>query len=321
MPKPLGARLSATSMRLGSGFLAAKFHRTPRSLPHSLDQYRFDDGLRDVRGACPDWAQGRSPRGIHGTPWASSRNRSYGLLPRKDKAGQGVCWRLAPQDRPALLPQARRPEHVVAIAPTRSGKGVGLVVPMLLSWPHSCVVNDQGGELWNSRRPGAKGRGQCCAEVRSGATSGSVSFNPLEEIRLGTIHEVGDVQDAVTILVDPKAAAWWITGPKPAMPSDGGGADVLYKKKAEGKVGCVPDVANALSDPDKQIDDFYVEMIADGWGERGEPNHTIALGGRDMLNRPDRAGLGAIDRHVVSLALPRSADRQERRRSDSRCRI
>lgn len=27
------------------------------------------------------------------------------------------------------------PEHVLCFAPTRSGKGVGLVVPSLLTWP------------------------------------------------------------------------------------------------------------------------------------------------------------------------------------------
>ena len=30
------------------------------------------------------------------------------------------------------------PEHVLCFAPTRSGKGVGLVVPTLLTWPGSC---------------------------------------------------------------------------------------------------------------------------------------------------------------------------------------
>jgi type IV secretion system protein VirD4 len=45
------------------------------------------------------------------------------------------------------------PEHVIAIAPTRSGKGVGLVVPTLLSWPHSVVVSDQKGELWSEVVP------------------------------------------------------------------------------------------------------------------------------------------------------------------------
>jgi type IV secretion system protein VirD4 len=33
------------------------------------------------------------------------------------------------------------PEHVLAVAPTRSGKGVGLVVPTLLSWTGSTVVH------------------------------------------------------------------------------------------------------------------------------------------------------------------------------------
>jgi type IV secretion system protein VirD4 len=34
------------------------------------------------------------------------------------------------------------PDHVMAFAPTRSGKGVGLVVPTLLSWTGSAVIHD-----------------------------------------------------------------------------------------------------------------------------------------------------------------------------------
>src|SRR4051794_6610607 len=41
------------------------------------------------------------------------------------------------------------PEHVLCFAPTRSGKGVGLVVPTLLSWPGSCIVHDIKGENWS----------------------------------------------------------------------------------------------------------------------------------------------------------------------------
>jgi hypothetical protein len=36
------------------------------------------------------------------------------------------------------------------------------------------------------------------------STEGGARFNPLEEIRLGTLHEVGDVQNLVTIPVDPE---------------------------------------------------------------------------------------------------------------------
>jgi len=40
------------------------------------------------------------------------------------------------------------PEHVLTFAPTRSGKGVGLVIPTLLSWPASAVIHDIKGENW-----------------------------------------------------------------------------------------------------------------------------------------------------------------------------
>jgi type IV secretion system protein VirD4 len=35
---------------------------------------------------------------------------------------------------------------VLCFAPTRSGKGVGLVVPSLLVWPGSAIVHDIKGE-------------------------------------------------------------------------------------------------------------------------------------------------------------------------------
>jgi type IV secretion system protein TrbI len=40
------------------------------------------------------------------------------------------------------------PEHVPCFALTRSGKGVGLVVPTLLTWPDSAIAHDIKGENW-----------------------------------------------------------------------------------------------------------------------------------------------------------------------------
>src|SRR5262245_20724250 len=40
------------------------------------------------------------------------------------------------------------PGHVLAVAPTRSGKGAGLVVPSLLAWTGSVLVHDIKGENW-----------------------------------------------------------------------------------------------------------------------------------------------------------------------------
>ena len=85
---------------------------------------------------------GRNPErheGIHGTAhWASARKSRRRACCRPGQPGDGVYvggWR----DGSGRLHYLRHdgPEHIAAIAPTRSGKGVGLVVPTLLSWPHS----------------------------------------------------------------------------------------------------------------------------------------------------------------------------------------
>ena len=40
------------------------------------------------------------------------------------------------------------PEHIMVFAPTRSGKGVGLILPTLLAWEGSSIVLDIKGENW-----------------------------------------------------------------------------------------------------------------------------------------------------------------------------
>ena len=75
-----------------------------------------------------------------------------GALGRDDgRSGAPAC-----SSRTAWCSAARRgeylrhdgPEHVLCFAPTRSGKGVGLVVPTLLTWPGSAIVHDIKGENW-----------------------------------------------------------------------------------------------------------------------------------------------------------------------------
>lgn len=95
-------------------------------------------------------------------------------------------------------------EHVLCYAPTRSGKGVGLVVPTLLSWTESSVITDLKGELWaltsGWRQQYAKNK---VIRFEPTATSGCIRWNPLDEIRLETEYEVGDVQNLATLIVDP----------------------------------------------------------------------------------------------------------------------
>ena len=248
--------------------------------------------------------------GIHGTAhWASREEiEATSLLPRKGRQGEGVYvggWR----DEGQRLHYLRHngPEHLAAIAPTRSGKGVGLVVPTLLSWPHSVVVNDQKAELWNLTAAWRQQEaGNAVMKFDPGAAEGGVGFNPLEEIRLGTIHEVGDVQNLVTILVDPEGKGLvdhWAKTSHAFL--TGAVLHVLYKKHAGGQVGCLPDVAGALSDPDQRIENLYFEMIANNWAEGGKTHTTIASAARDMMNRPDEERGSVLSTAMSFLSLYR----------------
>jgi type IV secretion system protein VirD4 len=246
---------------------------------------------------------------VHGTAhWASpSEIRATGLLPPKGKPGAGVYvggW----TDTRGRLHYLRHdgPEHIAAIAPTRSGKGVGLVVPTLLSWPHSVVVNDQKAELWHLTAGWRQAKARnAVMRFDPGAAEGSVAFNPLAEIRLGGIHEVGDVQNLVTILVDPdgkglidhwaKTAHAFLTGVV---------LHVLYQRRSEGETGALPDVAAALSNPNRPIEGFYREMRLNKWAG-GEMHVTIAQAARDMENRPEEERGSVLSTAMSFLSLYR----------------
>jgi type IV secretion system protein VirD4 len=53
-------------------------------------------------------------------------------------------------------------QHVLLSAPTRSGKGVGVVIPNLLAWPHSVVVLDIKLENWAITSGYRKSCGHAC---------------------------------------------------------------------------------------------------------------------------------------------------------------
>jgi type IV secretion system protein VirD4 len=120
------------------------------------------------------------------------------------------------------------PEHHLVAGASRSGKGVGHIVPTLLNWPGSAVVLDIKGELASGdSRWGFHGTAGWRAQfshvlVFNPTQRGSTRFNPLFEVRRG-LNEVRDAQNIAEILVDPggnkndlnhwdKAAAQMLTG-------------------------------------------------------------------------------------------------------------
>jgi type IV secretion system protein VirD4 len=140
---------------------------------------------------------------LHGSAgWATEKEiAATGLLPDQANAG-GVMLGAATIKRKALYLRHKGPEHILVFAPTRSGKGVGIVVPTLLSWDESVLVHDIKGENWaltsGFREKVLK---QKCYRF-SPAEIGSARFNPLSEIRLDR-NIVKDVQNIATIIVDP----------------------------------------------------------------------------------------------------------------------
>ena len=139
---------------------------------------------------------------LHGSArWADKRDIKAASLLNNDGVYVGA-WR----DKRGNIHYLRHtgPEHVLCYAPTRSGKGVGLILPTLLSWRESVFVTDLKGELYELtagwRRQYAHNK---VLRFEPAAASGSCCFNPMAELRLGTEHEVGDVQNLALLLVDP----------------------------------------------------------------------------------------------------------------------
>lgn len=233
----------------------------------------------------------RNPQGhqdVHGTAHFATQEEieDTGLLPNQQESSAGVYvggW----MDQKKRLHYLRHngPEHIAAIAPTRSGKGVGLVVPTLLTWPHSVVVNDMKAELWNLtagyRKHELKGT---VLKFDPASETGSCAFNPLDEVRLG-VTEVGDVQNLANIIVDPdgkglvdhwaKTAHAFLTGL------------ILHLIYKTGKKASLSDVAYAISDPTRPIDALYQEMVENQHSSQ-TARQVVASAGQDMLNRPEQ---------------------------------
>ena len=74
----------------------------------------------------------------------------------------------------------------------------------MLTWPHSAVVTDLKREIFEltSGWRWTEGKNRILRFEPASSTH-SVAFNPIDEIRVGTDHETGDMQNLATLIVDP----------------------------------------------------------------------------------------------------------------------
>ncbi|MBW8294296.1 conjugal transfer protein TraG [Sphingopyxis sp.] len=195
------------------------------------------------------------------------------------------------------------PEHVMAFAPTRSGKGVGLVVPTLLSWTGSTVIHDIKGENWQLTAAWRSRFSHCLyfdpTDIRS------ARYNPLLEVRKGAC-EVRDAQNIADILVDPEGALerrnhWEKTSHALLV---GAILHILYAEEEK----TLARVATFLSDPSRSFAATLVAMMRTnhlGTADAVRVHPVVASAARELLNKSENERSGVLSTAMSFLGLYR----------------
>ena len=208
------------------------------------------------------------------------------------------------------------PEHIMAFAPTRSGKGVTFILLTLLSWLESLLVYDIKGELWaltaGWRKTAAKNH--ALKFEPTAMDDSTIKINPLSEIRLKTAREVADTQNIAMMIVDPDGKGlndhWAKTSYSLLV---GVILHVLYAEPDKTLAG----VANFLSDPARPLEETFHYMLntehdpdgemgwLDNMGNPTKLHPAVAASARDMLNKSENEMSGVHSTAMSFLTLYR----------------
>ena len=216
--------------------------------------------------------------------------------PQTDKSGE---VKLIMDRQGTHILRHNGPEHIFCFAPTRSGKGVGLVIPTMLTWPGSVIAYDIKKELWSATAGWRKQFSHCWRFEPTAPDS--IRFNPLLEIRKGE-YEVRDVQNVADILVDPDGSKerhdhWEKTGHALLV---GVILHVLYAEEDKSLSG----VANFLSDSQRGIQDTLNYMMSYPHLDN-QPHPVVAACAREMMNKSENELSGVVSTAMSFLGLYR----------------
>ena len=253
---------------------------------------------------------------IHGSArWATTEEiRESGIM----NAGKGVYiggWFDEKKNYLHYL-QHDGPEHILAFAPTRSGKGVGLVIPTLLAWEDSVIVYDIKGENWAKTAGFRSQMGQVCFRF-SPLEDDSSTFNPLEEIRINTPRDVSDAQNIAEMLVstgeDSANDRYWRDAAASLM--TGMILHACYAAHAEGRKPSLASLANVFTTPGQGFRDTLNDLLSyphdkdyiQGWkSPQGVPIEThpvVAEKVQEMLDKEDKEFSGVLSFAKTALTL------------------
>lgn len=241
--------------------------------------------------------------------------------------GSGVyCGGFDAEDGRTLYLRHNGPEHVCVIAPPRSGKGVGLIVPTLLSWPHSVFVLDIKGENYAMTAGWRQiEAGNIVLRFDPSEKGTSCSWNPLGEIRYGTHYQISDAQNIALMVIDSDGKGLMDHWRRAAFELLAGVImHALYKTRAVGRFPCLKDCADILTGvgdfatPPQEAEDGMQEAALTGLFAEMQ-NITLDAGdpvereaelyirgvGRSMFDKPEKERGSVISTANNELSLYR----------------
>jgi len=190
-------------------------------------------------------------------------------------------------------------EHVLVIAPTNTGKSVGISLPTGLVWRHSYLALDLKGENWSVTSGLRKAFGPVYRFAPT--TADTHRYNPLTQIRRGEA-EVRDAQVLADMLVDPEGALrershWQLRAFELLV------ATILWTLYAE-KRKSLARVGELLADPARPVLDLFDEMLRRPIKD-GAAHPVVAAGARQLLDMADAERSGVVSTALGFLALYR----------------
>ncbi|HPN05006.1 MAG TPA: IncP-type conjugal transfer protein TraG [Hyphomonadaceae bacterium] len=190
-------------------------------------------------------------------------------------------------------------EHVLVIAPTNTGKSVGISLPTGLVWRHSYLALDLKGENWSVTSGLRKAFGPVYRFAPT--TADTHRYNPLTQIRRGEA-EVRDAQVLADMLVDPEGALrershWQLRAFELLV------ATILWTLYAE-KRKSLARVGELLADPTRPVLDLFDEMLRRPIKD-GAAHPVVAAGARQLLDMADAERSGVVSTALGFLSLYR----------------
>jgi len=228
------------------------------------------------------------------------------------KKDSGVVIGVNPYNKKLMLHNGV--EHILLVAPTRSGKGVNTIIPTGLVWKNSIFFFDVKGELWQATagyRQKVLGQKVMKFEPLCGDGS-SARWNPLAEINFQTAEELGDVATIVSIMVKPDGEKpgggdpFWDNAASALL--SGVIMHLMYKHYRENlRLPCPTDIMSFLSSPDKNLDELFTDMKnyahispEEFLEQDGRKNPLKEIYGEYILNlKPFNDALGLEDKDVA----------------------